>query len=165
MISNGNCRIWEKQANHIYGRKNNGSSGNGHTPIEFGAAIFFLLPSAFQYIEKCQTRYRTNAVKGYQCQTDDTADTQQIANHSGEYTKADYIAQRVQLDAEVLFVLGAVFLRPRHHAVEHIADAGHDEADHCVIGLTLQGEGNAGEGGGHTQVGQPHPVDIKANDW
>lgn len=47
-----------------------------------------------------------------------------IAEHDRKDTETDHIAERIDLNAEPLFIFCPVFLRPSNFSIEHIAQSG-----------------------------------------
>ena len=123
--------------------EDNGNGCNRQTPEVFVGAFFGFLPFGLQYVEKCQTGYSAKAVQTDTNQANYPICAQAVTQKCGEHTKADHVAEGVQLDTEGFFILGAVFLGAGHGAVEGIADAGQQQAD---------------DGGGERSLGSKYGV-------
>ena len=84
------------------------------------------------------------------------------ADSHRQHAEADDVAERIELDAEALFLIGAVFFRSCDDAVEHIAKARDHQAYDRRGYLTGHGKADADRRGEHSYEGQPDRVIIKS---
>ena len=74
------------------------------------------------------------------------------ADDAGEHAEADHVVERVNLDAEVLLLLGAVLFRAGDAPVEGIEQPREHQAQHGVERLVLRGGIEAAKPQQQTQV-------------
>ena len=82
------------------------------------------------------------------------------ADNKGQNAEAHDVAERIELYAEALLLIRAIFFRARDYTVEHIAEAREHKAYDRRNDLTLYGKPHAGHRRQHTDKGQPHRVII-----
>ena len=83
--------------------------------------------------------------------------------HAGEHAEADHVVERVDLDAEALFLLGAVFLRAGDAAVEGVQQARDHQAQQGGIGAAVHGRENAADAEGQREVGRKNGIVVNSD--
>ena len=84
-----------------------------------------------------------------------------IAYGNGQYTEADHITERIELDAVTTLLIGAVLLGTGDDAVKHIAEAGKHETNDRSGDIAAAGKADTYDRRKHSDIGQPDGVVIK----
>ena len=85
------------------------------------------------------------------------------AHGRGQHAEADHVAKGVDLDAEALFLVGALFAGAGDLAVEHVADAGGQKTAECIEGMALGGQVDACAGNEQTDVREDNRVIVETD--
>ena len=72
--------------------------------------------------------------------------TKLIAEHDRKDAETDHIAERIDLNAEPLFIFGPVFLRPSNFSIEHIAQSGKSKTKNRPVKVSPRCKKNAADG-------------------
>ena len=153
----------QQRLQQIVDRENQGAGGNRQATVVFVGTGLHLLALGLLHIEERQPDHGTDAVG---TQNDDAGDgihTHAVQAEGRCHAEAHHIAQGIQLNAEGLFVVGTVFLGSGHLAVEGIAEAGQEQAQHGGAENALVGENGAQHRAHKTHVGENHRIVIKSN--
>jgi len=110
--------------------KQGSNGGDGETTVDFIAPFFGLLALGFHYIEEPKTNDGAQAECGDDHGAQEPVHAHEVAQHCGEHTEAHAVTQRVDLNAECLFVVGAVLFASGNGAVKGIAEAAEKQAQH-----------------------------------
>ena len=127
----------QKPVKNVESGENNGDGGYGESAVGLVAAFFNLLAFGFKNIEKCEADNGAKDEKAYKNNADNGVHAHAVAKVSGESAEAYHIAEGVQLDAEALFILAAVFLCAGDHAVKTVAKTGKEQAEYCAEEMPL----------------------------
>lgn len=114
--SHGNLRYGQAQG--IHNGEDDGSAGHRQTPVALGTAALAALAVDFQHVEKSQADQCAQYIKQQNENAEPGVHAAEVKENGREYAKTDDVAQRIQLNAEILLVFGATFFAAGHYTVE-----------------------------------------------
>ena len=130
-VIDGICNATGKDvAEQIKEGEDHGRGGDRQAAVFLGTAALVSLAVDLKNVEKGQTNDGAQYVKDKSRDAQGAVDTAKIENDGGEQAKANDVAQRVQLNAEVLFVLRAVLFGAGNGTIEHVAHTRQNKAKH-----------------------------------
>ena len=129
-----------------YYRKDNSDGGNRKSLIGLILLIADLLAIPLQHIEVSQTNQTGQAVEAENSHLPHFIDSTVIADADRKNTETYQVAQGIDLNAEGLLIIGSIFLRPCHLAIEGIQQSGQSQESDRQIQMTGKTTEQSGHG-------------------
>lgn len=140
VIYHGICDIGQDEPDKEEEGQDDGDARYGQPAVALGATVLVSLPFDFENVEVGKSDNGAEHIKDEQGDSGSVIDARKAEDHRGEHAEADHIAKRIELNAEVFFVIGSVLFGSCDNSVEHIANAGYHKAADCRRKIAVASE-------------------------
>ena len=129
VVDDNRDRVGKGETDKVEQRVDRRCHSYGQTAVALGTAVLGHLSLGFEHVEECQADQTAKHVAEEDDNADNRLNTAEIEDNCRQNAEADHVTQRVQLNTEVLFVLGSVLLGTGNRTVKHIAKARKHQAE------------------------------------